>query len=107
MSIVDFAPIFDFNYSFLSSLTMEDLANWRESLVKYDVGPKLGGSFGALGRALVTDEIRERLPSVLKMPRHGRYNMDPDRMQLLEDIFQENYAYIRGKNSIKVIDCFS
>ena len=101
LEIEGFAPLFDYNYSFLCSLTMEDLKDYRESLVKYDIEHKLGGDFDTVGAALMTDKFRDLLPAYIEIPRHPKYNMDEDRMRLLEDIFQENYAVIRnGRRTI-------
>lgn len=96
--IIDFAPLFDFNFSFLCSLTMDDLKNYRESLVRYNIGHKLGGDFCTVGKEIITDEIRALLPASIEIPKHPLYNMDADRINMLEDIFQENYKNIRNKN---------
>ena len=93
--IVGFAPLFDFNFSFLCSLTMEDLKNYRESLIKYDLGHKLGGDFELVGREIITEDIADLLPTYMDMPKHNKYNMEPERIRLLEDIFHENYENIR------------
>ena len=95
MENIGFAPLFDYNYSFLCSLTMEDLKNYRESMVKYDIGHKLGGSFDVVGREIMTPEIQAELPQHVDIPIHDRYNMDAERLALMEDIFQENYRNIK------------
>lgn len=100
MQILDFAPIFDFNFSFLGSLTMEDLKAYRESLVKYDIGHKLGGDFEIVGREIATPEIKSMLPVDIEISVHPKYNMDKERMRLLEDIFYENYKNIRNQTKI-------
>ena len=96
LEIKEFAPFFDFNFSFLCSLTMEDLKDYRESLVKYNIGHKLGGDFDIVGKEIMTSEIKSILPSVIKVPKHIRYNMDPERIRILEDIFYENYKNVRN-----------
>lgn len=102
LDIVGFAPLFDFNFSFLCSLTMEDLKNYRESLTKYNLGHKLGGDFDVVGREILTPELCELLPARIDIPKHMKYNMDTDRLNLLEDIFFENYENIRkGKYSFQ------
>lgn len=96
MEIKDFAPVFDFNCSFLCSLTVEDLRDYRESLVKYELEHKLGGDFTVVGREILTPEIAGLLPEAIALPEHETYNMDRERMALLNDIFHENYTLIRS-----------
>lgn len=96
LEIVDFAPLFDFNLSFLCSLTIGDLKDYRESFVKYDLNHKLGGDFTEVGRQIATPELLEVLPPKIELPLHEKYNMNVDRMNLLEDIFHENYEIIRN-----------
>lgn len=103
MKIRDFAPIFDFNFSFLCSLTMDDLRDYRESLVKYDLGHKLGGDFDVVGREILTPEILDILPDFIELPLHQKYNMEEERLSLLEDIFHENYERICGKRRMRAI----
>jgi hypothetical protein len=64
-------------------------------LVKYDVGHKLGGDFEVVGREILTPNLKALLPAQISIPIHEKYNMEPERMKLLEDIFQENYKNIR------------
>lgn len=99
--IIGFAPLFDFNFSFLCSLTMEDLKDYRESLVKYDLGHKLGGDFELVGKEIITPAMADLLPAHIEVPQHDKYNMEPERIRLLEDIFYKNYENIRkGKNDL-------
>lgn len=100
VEIKAFAPLFDFNFSFLCSLTMEDLKDYRESLVKYDIGHKLGGDFDIVGKEIITPEIRDMMPPTIEIPSHLHYNMDAERIHMLEDIFYENYANIRNRKNI-------
>lgn len=96
LEILGFAPLFGFNFSFLCSLTMDDLKNYRESLVRYDIGHKLGGSFDIVGKEIITPEIQSMLPATIDLPMHYKYNMDSERIRVLEDIFHENYKNIRN-----------
>lgn len=96
LEIKEFAPLFDFNFSFLCSLTTDDLKNYRESLAKYNIGHKLGGDFDVVGKEIITLEIRSMLPSTIDIPKHSLYNMDSERIHVLEDIFQENYRKVRN-----------
>ena len=93
--IIGFAPLFDFNFSFLCSLTMEDLKNYRESLITYDLRHKLVGDFELVGREIMTEDIADVLPVDLDIPKHHKYNMESERIRLLEDIFYENYENMR------------
>lgn len=101
MEITDFAPLFDFNYSFLCSLNMDDLKDYRESFSKYNLGHKLGGDFEVVGKEIITSEIKSMMPVSIDIPRHIYYNMESERIHVLEDIFHENYNNIRnGENLI-------
>lgn len=102
LEIKEFAPLFDFNFSFLCSFTMDDLKNYRESLVKYNIGHKLGGDFDVVGKEIITPEIRSMLPSAIDIPKHSHYNMDSERMHVLEDIFQENYRNVRNGKNVQI-----
>jgi hypothetical protein len=105
MQLIGFAPIFDFNFAFLTTLTVDDLKNYRESLTKYDIGHKLGGAFDLVGKEIMTPELRDMLPAQIDIPRHEKYNMESERMKLLEDIFHENYKNIRqGKLQLNELD---
>lgn len=104
MEIKGFAPLFDYNFSFLCSLTVEDLKNYRESMVKYDIGHKLGGSFDVVGREIMTPEMKAELPQHVDIPIHDRYNMDSERLALMEDIFQENYRNIKKGKELLLND---
>lgn len=94
--IVGFAPLFDFNFSFLCSLTMDDLKDYRESMIKYDIGHKIGGAFDAVGKDILTPDMKDMLlpPSDIIFPKHEKYNMDEERTHVLEDIFYSNYENI-------------
>jgi hypothetical protein len=94
LQILDFAPIFDFNFSFLTTMTIDDLKNYRESLVKYDIGHKLGGDFQVVGHEILTSRLKSQLPSHISIPMHDKYNMDSERMSLLNEIFEQNYTAI-------------
>lgn len=102
LEIIKFAPLFDFNFSFLCSLTMEDLKNYRESLTKYNIGHKLGGDFETVGKEIITDEIKSMMPASIDIPKHLNYNMKPERIRVLEDIFHENYNNIRNGKIINI-----
>ena len=107
VEVKSFAPIFDFNFSFLCSLTLEELKNYRESLTKYDIGHKLGGDFDVVGKEIITPEIKSMMPAMIEIPHHFQYNMDSERTHLLEDIFYENYVNVRkGKNILNVSENF-
>ena len=107
IEVKSFAPIFDFNFSFLCSLTLEELKNYRESLTKYDIGHKLGGDFDVVGKEIITPEIKSMMPAMIEIPHHFQYNMDSERTHLLEDIFYENYVNVRkGKNILNVSENF-
>jgi hypothetical protein len=98
MELLNIAPAFDFNYSFLTTLTDDDLMNYKESLIKYDLGHKLGGDFDVVGREILTPELKDMLPGHIDIPHHEKYNMSENRMKLLEKIFNENYDVIRSLN---------
>lgn len=102
MEILDFAPYFDFNFSFLSSLTDEDLKDYRESLVKYDLGHKLGGSFDKVGAEILTSDVKDKLPSSISVPVHPHYNFSNERIEILNDILMDNFSRIKRNDQLSM-----
>lgn len=95
--IKSFAPLFDFNMSMLCFAADGDLET-DETAARYfelnDVGHRLGGDFAEVAKALMTPERRDRLPRVVQLPRHSRYNLVDERMDHLDAIFQQHYDYV-------------
>ena len=55
------------------------------------VGHKLGGEFLDVGRAIMTEELREKLPEQIILPHHEKYNMSADRMSALQHVLDSQY----------------
>lgn len=96
-----FAPLFDFNMSMLARAMDDDLDRFEQYAKEYELEHKLGGDFVAVGREIITPELRKELPRKLTLTQHPRYAMEDSRFQKLKTLFEENYAKILGSEHIR------
>lgn len=89
--IIGFSPLFDFNVSMLCNAMPEDFRDYEAYERNYMVGHKLGGEFLDVGRAIMTEELREKLPEQIILPHHEKYNMSADRMSALQHVLDSQY----------------
>lgn len=95
--ITGFAPLFDFNISMLCNAMDVDLDNPNKYFDEYKVGHKLGGSFVEVGRELKS-KYGFLLPGSLEFPKHLLYNMDTQRLDRIQSIFQTNVNNIENRH---------
>ena len=100
--IKKFAPMFDFNLSMLCNALEEDLIDFEKYQDKFLVGHKLGGLFSEIGRAILTPELKAKLPKSFDFPMHPLYNMDSQRLERVCELFEDNFRKIAGSNIYKV-----
>lgn len=102
--ILSFAPLFDFNLSFLCNALETDLDDFEKYEDTYILGHKLGGKFSDVGKALLTDELISNLPKTITFPKHDKYNLPQERINKLSGIFENNIKNITGKSFYSVFD---
>lgn len=87
--IVDTAPFYDHNISLLCYAMRDDFIDIRGYIRNNNKGHKMGGnSFEAVGRALMTPDMRTRLINIsdFKFTRHKKYNLPEWRLIELEKL---------------------
>lgn len=89
-----FAPLFDFNVSMLCNAMPDDLRHFEQYEKEFMVGHKMGGTFAEVGHKILTPELAVMLPGHIELPRHPRYTMSEERMELLQKVFDANYEAV-------------
>ncbi|SKB74531.1 hypothetical protein SAMN06296386_104330 [Lachnospiraceae bacterium] len=92
--IKSFAPLFDYNCSFLCNAMDTDLNNFEEYEKKFMLGHKLGGRFSDVGKALSNNRLISLIPGEIKIPVHEKYNLPSARLTKIMDIFENNLMII-------------
>ena len=97
-TILEFAPLFDYNLSMLGNALDEELESYdsfKQYVDEYRVGHKLDADFLDLGIELAK-EIS--LPK-LRLEQHKNYKMDEARFGKLSDIFYKHLSLMNGKTN--------
>ena len=83
--IVDTAPLYDHNMSLLCYAMVDDFKNIRKYISDNDKGPRLGGDFIDVAKALMTPEMRHKLINIhgIELKKHPRYNLPDWRVDAL------------------------
>lgn len=98
-AVKKFAPVFDHNMSLLSRELISDLEHFCKDMdVLYkEKGHKLGGDFDIVAKNLMTSDIHHKVSEVAHhvISAEGKINFEPERLKLLNDIYQRNVERIR------------
>ena len=90
--IIKFAPLFDFNVSMLCNALDDDLKHYKTYEQEYLVGHKMGGTFTEVFKSVMTNDLLKELPEEIILPKHPKYNLSRDRMELLQSVMNEHYS---------------
>ena len=101
--IIDFAPLYDYNISFLCNALDKDISSLNAFFQyedEYMLGHKLGGKFSEVGRAVIDNKLNDLIPSTLIIPKHpnSTLNLDDHRIECIIKILENNAKSISGKN---------
>ena len=98
--IKGFAPLFDYNSSMLCNAMSKDIDSIK-SFCQYEntfqLGHKLGGKFSEVGKAILTPELKNLIPTNITFPQNDRYNMEDDRVKNIIKVMENNLALITDK----------
>lgn len=100
--VVDFAPYFDFNRSMLTHATIKEFDSINEYI--HSIRQSIDDlEFRKIATELLP-KASFKLPHEIELPKHPLYNMERDRMELLQKVLNQHLCNIKSENDFYEIN---